>query len=505
MSEPEEAEVAAWLGARSERMIETSCARVFLQGDAALKVKRRVNYGYLDFSTLEKRLWATERELAFNRAAAPQIYRAVRRLTRAPDGGLEWEGAGALVEPVLEMARFDQDAVLSAHPERIDGALAEALGRTVARSHAAAPVRADGGGAAALRYTIDSNAEQLRGLGKQLGTQDVEELIAGVDRTFTGLADLLEQRRAQGFSRHCHADLHLANIVLLKGRPVLFDCIEFNDRLSEIDVLYDLAFLLMDLDFRGRREAGARVLSAYLDEAARSFPATVWDGLALLPLMLSVRASVRAHVSVHGGEAGLGPAYLKAALRHLQVAPAELVAVGGLSGSGKSSFARRIAPELGAAPGAVVLRTDEVRKRLAGVGPTETLPASAYGPAFYDRVYSVMFGEAGRALAAGRSVVLDATFVQPALRARAAEVAQAAGVAFRGVWLEAPVEVLAERIGRRAADASDATLETLRMQSGLDLGQIGWARVDASGAADAVARRWLEGPASAAPGDRQAG
>jgi aminoglycoside phosphotransferase family enzyme len=149
-----EQEVAAWMGERADRVIETSCARVFLVGEAAWKVKRPVNFGFLDYSTLELRRWSLERELSFNRAAAPDIYRAVRRLTRMEDGGVEMDGEGEIVEYLLEMRRFDEQGVLAQQPWAIDDALEESLGRTIAQFHAGAPLRPQGGGVGALGYTI---------------------------------------------------------------------------------------------------------------------------------------------------------------------------------------------------------------------------------------------------------------------------------------------------------------------------------------------------------------
>lgn len=495
MTDPEEAEVASWLEAQAERRIDTACARVFLTPERAYKIKRRVELGYLDYSTLELRRWALDRELRFNRAAAPDIYRAVRAITRAADGGLEFDGEGEVVEHLLEMRRFDETAVLAAQPWAVDGKLADRLGRVVAGFHAAAPLRPEGGGGRALKFTIDSNAHLLRELAPRLGAERVEALVAATDEAFFQQAALLDARAAGGFARHCHGDLHLGNILLEDGQPILFDCIEFNDTLSEVDVQYDIAFLLMDLDFRRRRDAAVRVLSAYLDEAARTFGPELWDGLAALPLMLSVRAAVRTHVWAHVRDDESASAYLDAAIAHLSPPPPRLAAVGGFSGTGKSTFARLIAPGLGASPGAVVLRTDEVRKRLAGVAPDESLPPSAYGADFYAQVYDTLFAEAGQALAAGRAVVLDATFIAPESRRRAEDLARRSGVPFDGVWLTAPEEVLAERIGGRTGDASDATVETLQLQVERGAGEIGWTLVDATGPAADAAERWSQAQA----------
>jgi len=489
LSDDDAGEVADWFAARSERTIVTALARVFLTGGVAFKMKRAIRMSYVDFSTPELRRWALQRELELNRAAAPGIYRAVRKVTRAAAGGLELDGPGEVLDYALEMRRFDDACVLSINPAALDGDIAERLGRTVAGYHARAPLR-PGTGVSALAFTVGSNARLLRELADRLGSARVEELAALTQAEFERRKDLLARREAAGFSRRCHGDLHLGNILVEDGEAVLFDCIEFNDVLSDLDVQYDLAFLLMDLGFRDRADAAVRVLSAYLDEAARSFPAQVWDGLAALPLMMSVRAGVRAHVCVHADDDALGRKYLEAAIAHLSPRPAALAAVGGLSGSGKSGFARRIAPGVGPAPGAVVLRTDEVRKRLGGLAPTDRAPPALYQPEFTERTYAALFDHARAALQAGWGVVLDATFLDPALRGRAEQLAAACGVDFQGVWLDAPYEVLAKRVAARRGDASDATVDILSAQAARDLGEMTWALVDASGTPEAAVTAW---------------
>ena len=492
MNEASEAEVIAFLKAAAERQIDTACAHVFLEPQRAWKIKRHADLGYADFSTLERRKWALDRELEFNKAAAPDIYRAVRRITREADGRLAFDGPGDTVEHVLEMRRFDEREVLAAKPEAVDGDLAERLGRTIAGFHAAAPLR-PAGGLTALSFTVGSNAQLLRETCEGLDQDRVEALVVATEAELEKQAALLAHRAASGFSRRCHGDLHLGNILMEDGRPVLFDCIEFNDLLSDLDVQYDLAFLLMDLDFRGRRDAAVRALSGYLDEAARSFQAEIWAGLAALPLMLSVRAGVRAHVAAHSGDPETARAYVEAGIAHLSPPPPVLAAVGGLSGSGKSRFSRAIAPALGASPGAVVLRTDEIRKRLLNVPPTQAMPSETYTPEFYVRTYDTMIDEARAMLQAGRAVVLDATFIDPALRARAEALAEACGVPFRGAWLEAPVEVLEARVAGRTGDASDATVPVLHEQMARMAGQtVAWPKVDTEAPQGAAAERWLQ-------------
>jgi uncharacterized protein len=490
LSEIPEAQIADWLATRADRRIDTACARVFLGPETAWKIKRHANLGYADFSTLERRQWALDRELEFNRAAAPDIYRAVRRITREADGSLAIEGAGETVEYVLEMRRFDESCVLSARPDVIDGELAESLGRTIAGFHASAPLR-PAGGLTALAYTVGSNAELLREIGADLDQDRVERMIALTEAELERHSPLLAHRAATGFARRCHGDLHLGNILLEHGRPVLFDCIEFSDLLSDLDVQYDLAFLLMDLDFRGRRDAGVRALSAYLDEASRSFPAAIWEGLAALPLMMSVRAGVRAHVSAHSGDPAGARAYVEAAIAHLSVVPPVLAAVGGLSGSGKSTFARTVAPALGAAPGAVILRTDEIRKRLMNIPPTRTMPPETYTAEFYARTYDTMIDNARSVLRAGHAVVLDATFIDPALRARVEALADECDAPFLGAWLDAPVEVLEARVVGRRGDASDATVAVLHEQVARLRVPPAWPTVDAGQPVEAQAKAWL--------------
>ena len=493
--------VCAWLragagGGTPAVVFETHAAFVFLIGDHAYKLKKAVDLGYLDFSTPARRAAVLQRELELNQAGAPGVYQAVQRVTRQSDGSLAFDGPGEPLEAVLRMRRFDPDAVLSSQPQVVQGDFAEALGRRIAALHGAAPPRPDGGGAGALEFVAQSNAAHLRALPDLAGAL-AEQVIALTQASLERLAPLLEARREAGFTRRCHGDLHLGNIVVEHGEAVLFDCIEFNDRLSDIDVLYDLAFLLMDLTFRDQRAGAVRVLNGYLDQAARQDAARPYEGLAALPLFLSVRAAVRAHVSAQMGQGAQGRAYLQAALDHLSPPPASLTAIGGRSGSGKSTVARALAPGLGAEPGAVILRTDEIRKRLWGAGPHDRLPAEAYAAEASQAVYAALIAEAQAALQAGRAVILDAVFLKPAERDAAEALAQGCGVPFTGVWLEAPADVLQARVTGRTGDASDANVAVVAAQLAMGAGEIDWAGMDASAAPQETARRILRLPCAA--------
>ncbi|MBR0647899.1 bifunctional aminoglycoside phosphotransferase/ATP-binding protein, partial [Plastoroseomonas hellenica] len=286
-------------------------------------------------------------------------------------------------------------------------------------------------------------------------------------------APLLAARAAQGFVRRCHGDLHLGNLCLLQGRTAPFDALEFDEALATIDIGYDLAFLVMDLDRRAGRTEANRVLNRY---AARRGDAGF---LAALPLFLSLRAVIRAHVEARRG--GDGEGYLAAAIAYLAPAPPRLVGIGGLQGTGKSRLARLLAPALGVAPGALVLRTDEIRKRRAGVAPEQRLPAAAYAPAESQAVHAALFDAAALALAAGHAVIADAAWLDPGMRAGLEAVAERCGVPFDGLWLEAPTQLLRARIAARRGDASDADAAVLDSAARADPGRITWRRLDASG------------------------
>jgi uncharacterized protein len=276
--------------------------------------------------------------------------------------------------------------------------------------------------------------------------------------------------------------------VLLEGSPVLFDAIEFSPLIASGDVLYDLAFLLMDLVERELAAAANTVLDRYLLATRR---VEDLDALAALPFFLSMRAAIRAKVTAArlqrpGSEdaaaiARMARKYFDLARRSIAPAPALLVAVAGLSGTGKSVLARALAPELGAAPGAVVLRSDVERKALLGKDEHEKLPEAAYAPEVTARVYAAIADKARRALAASHSAIVDAVFAKPEERVLMEQSAQVLGVAFHGIFLEADLATRIARVGSRGRDASDADAAVARAQESYDLGTLGWRRVDASG------------------------
>jgi predicted kinase len=357
------------------------------------------------------------------------------------------------------------------------------LAEAVAAFHAAAEPRRDHGGSDAMRWVVDGNARGFAEFGA-LDPDVCARLTASSRRAVAAQAPLLNARRTRGLVRQCHGDLHLRNIVLLDGKPTLFDAIEFNDELACIDVWYDLAFLLMDLARRQLPQHANVVFNRYL------FLTQDFEALSLLPLFQSCRAAIRAKTSATAASMQpqserrrqlqqIAREYLAMAERLLQRASPRLIAIGGLSGTGKSSVAAALAAQIGSPPGAVVLRSDEVRKQLAGVPSTTRLGADGYSAAMSDAVYATLRERAGQAIASGHTVIVDAVFARSRERQAIAHVATTLNVPFSAVWLEAPAAVLFERVATRTHDASDADRDVVRQQLADSIPELSWTRIDA--------------------------
>ena len=402
-----------------------------------------------------------------------------------------------LVDAVVEMVRFDQDGLFDRMA--VGGALTPALlaelATAVARLHETAPVELAGGGAGNIAAVLAINEQALQGV-----TLFPPDGVARFNQAFRDAlaqaAPLLDRRQRLGKVRRCHGDLHLGNICMFEGRPTLFDCLEFDDAMATVDVLYDLAFLLMDLWHRDLKAGANLVLNRYLDALDES------DGLMLMPLLMAIRAAVRAHVSATRAEepaeaAGArtlrreATSYFHLAQALLKPVPPRLVAIGGFSGAGKSTVVAAIAQAVGAPPGARVLNSDRIRKRMGGVAPTTRLPAPSYRREVSRAVYDTLGQEAEYLLALGHGVVLDATFRRPEDRARIEQMAAAVEVPFTGIWLELGPDKLIERVARRGADPSDATAEVIRNQIAQFSGPMTWATVAADGSVDEVVKRVL--------------
>lgn len=481
--------------------IDTHAAIVFLRGDRAIKIKRAIKLPFLDFSTLAQRRAACEAELEVNKRFAPAIYRRVLPITRERNGTLAIGGTGEPIEWALEMTRFDENQTLDKLAERqmITPQLASAMADAIAAAHASAAVARSSGWPGSIDAVIRQNANAFRAGGTfpRAERDEFEDLSR---KLAARLMPLTRRRNDEGFVRRCHGDLHLANLVMIEGKPVLFDAIEFDARLATTDIIHDLAFAVMDLLHFNCDAAANIVLNRYL----AATPTDNLDGIGLLPLSISMRAAVRANVlmcrAAQVPEEARGPladsarAYFTLARLALKPPPPCLIAVGGLSGTGKSAVAHALAPTIGALPGAIVLRSDVIRKKMLGVAELERLPSSAYGRAATAKVYAELARQAAALLKHGHSVIIDAVFAREAERSAVEEIATRASIPFVGLFLIADLAIRVQRIGQRSADVSDATVNVAEAQEQYDLGHLTWQRIEAGGTREAtreLCSRWL--------------
>ncbi|HYZ23802.1 MAG TPA: AAA family ATPase, partial [Rhodopila sp.] len=448
---------------------------VFVDGDTVWKLKKAVRMPFLDFTTPEARRRFLVRELELNKPAAPGIYQDVVAVARQADGSLALAD-GEPVDWVLRMARVPADdfldVVVAQH--RLTPELLDDLGDCVFDYHSRLAPKAGWDSVASMRRIADGNVRAAQAAGLPEGR--VAAWRAAIGTEIERVAPVLARRAESGMVRRCHGDLHLGNLCLWQGKPVAFDALEFDEDLATIDVAYDLAFLLMDLDLKAGRAAANRVMNRYVGRCGDAGVA------ACLRLFLSQRAFIRAHVfaAMHDDEAAVR--HLDAAEDYLRPSKAHVVALGGLQGTGKTTLARMVAPGLGPAPGALVVRSDETRKRLFGARPEERLGANAYTDEANARTNAALIAQVVEAAGHGHSVIADSTFLAAEMRTELEAAVGRAGVAFTGVWLHAPLAVLAERIQSRRRDASDATVEVLERAASRDDGGGWWHKVDASDA-----------------------
>lgn len=458
--------------------VETHISYLFLGSDTVWKLKKAVHLPFVDFTRLEDRHHFCQRELALNGPAAQGLYRDVVPVVRQQDGALAVGGTGDVLDWVVRMARVPAGDFLDvrAAASGLSPTLLDQIADAVAAWHMALPP--------VLGLRPDMEAIALGNVTSAIAAGMAEaEVLAWRDAMLAGLrarTGWSDARATAGFVRRCHGDLHLGNLCLWQGKPVLFDALEFDETLSTIDVAYDLAFLLMDLEHRLDRPAANRVLNRYV---ARTGDAGLVGGLAVF---LSMRAMIRAHVEARSGHSDRVAGYLTAAAQYLEPDAALVIAIGGLPGTGKSTLARALAPLLGGAPGALVLRSDEIRKRQHGMEPQQRLPQSAYTEAKSTAVFKELAQLVATAAQAGHTVIADATFMDLAHRSLVEAAAQQAGVRFVGAWLHAPQSLLEQRIAKRTGDASDATVEVLHAAARADPGAGAWHAVDASDQASAV-------------------
>lgn len=474
---------------------ESNISTVFLAGDKAYKLKRGVKYPYVDYSTLEKRRDACEKELLICRGTAPGLCVGVETVVLDKGGKIKigsqaTDKNAEIIDYLLVMNRFDEADLFEnlAEAVRLDRFEMMDLAEKMVELHKNAEVFKHRGGAAMIRGRILENDELMRCFVPEIfDPDDIDALKADALEALEKYAPLLDERKAEGKVRWCHGDVHFHNIVMLNGKPALFDPVEFNDELTHIDILYDLAFLLMDMEIRGLRRLSSILFNHYMAYSAD------WEGVPALPLFLSCRAAVNAYVYAQRSSetkdkelserlAKQAYEYLVTARRFLNPPLPVLVACGGLSGSGKSRIGRELAPFIGSPPGAVILRDDVLRKNMLGVDPDDSLGEEAYTPENEAKVFELLCTECRRVLATGQSVVADALFHDENQRKAIEALAEQAGVEFRGFWVDAPLEIRKERVASRKRNPSDVkTAAVLEKQLDIDVGNITWDKVDTSG------------------------
>ena len=464
---------AAWPSGEPPELIETHISWVILSGDFAYKIKKPVSLGFLDFSTLERRRHFCQEELRLNRRTAPELYLDVVPIGETASGPRI--GGRPAVEYAVKMRRFPDEARLDhcLRAGRLGAAEMRALAAMVAGFHRDLPPKINRDGDFAVERACKPALNNFRYLRENLADGRPPPTLAAVEdwthRQIDTLRPAFARRAAEGFVRDCHGDLHLANLLMLDGRFLAYDCIEFDEGLRRIDTVNDMAFLVMDLAAHGRDDLAHAALSAWLEDNGD------YAGLKPMRYYLVFRAMVRAVVaSIRQGQAdeeadpdsGAGSPdsgvanYLDLAARLTRPAPARLYLMHGFSGSGKTWLSERLIPALPA----LRVRSDLERKRLQRQG---ALPGDLYSAEATRRTYETLAAQCETGLRAGFSMIADATFLRRRERAPFLELADSLGLRAVIVDCNAEPEVLRERVRRRAAersDVSDADVAVLNRQ-----------------------------------------
>lgn len=468
--------------------IDTHGAAVFLAGKKAYKIKRAVCFPFMDFSTLARREEACRAEIEINRPNAPDIYLDAIAITRDNTGKLALNGRGEPIEWAVAMHRFDPQMTFDnlARNEALKDSDLDGAVDAIVTFQKRAALRRAADWIADLSSYIEQNDQSFHEAYTAFSLQESSSLTQRTQAEWHRMRPLLLARGTSNKVRRCHGDLHLRNMVRLGDKVRLFDAVEFDERIATGDMLYDLAFFLMDLDEHGRRREANRVLNRYL---AKVNDEDDLEALAALPLFMSVRAALRAKITAmsaqhqHNGERKLAQEeaqrFLEYANDALEPRDVSLTVVGGLSGVGKSAVAQVLAPAIGRSPGAVVLRSDVVRKNMMQREWNEPLSEKAYTPKITKDVYAALERMACKCLAAGHSVVIDAVCARVEEREAFEAIAMGVECHFAGVWLDAPLQTRLTRIAGRGKDPSDANAHVAKAQEHYDLFDVDWPRVDA--------------------------
>ncbi|WP_299873116.1 bifunctional aminoglycoside phosphotransferase/ATP-binding protein [uncultured Cocleimonas sp.] len=460
-------------------LIETHISWVVLTGDYAYKIKKPVNFGFLDFSTLEKRKKYCEQELSLNRRLAPDIYLDVVTISGTPESPLISNGSNSIeytVEYAVKMRQFPQSVQLDnmLHAGKLGNKHIDSIAQMVAAFHentAAAGADTNYGKPERISQPVKENFEHIS---EALKVSAYDEKLSALKKwsesEFARLQPVFSQRKRDGFIKECHGDMHLRNLVWLNDKALAFDCIEFNDNLRWIDVISEIAFLIMDLQDRKQDHLAYRFLNAYLEITGD------YEGLSILPFYLSYRAMVRAKVDAlriqqitdDSKNTALAEfdSYIALALRYAKERSPALIIMRGLSASGKSTVSQQILENTGA----IRIRSDVERKRMFDVSLDVTAKTSngvnegIYTSESSEQTYEKLLELASIIINAGNTVFVDAAFLKQQQREPFKKLAKSRGVSFVIVEVTASHDVLRERIIARKNDVSDADLAVLEHQ-----------------------------------------
>lgn len=453
------------------QLIQTHISYVLLTGDYAYKLKKPVNFGFLDFSSLDKRKHFCAEELRMNQRGAPELYLEVLPVTQV-ENQFQLGGIGKTVEYALKMRQFPQEALFITMFEQghLGETHMEELGRVVAQYHAKAQTNdyiRTFGEVAQVRASINKNYEQTKKyIGGPQNQAQFEATKQYTDAFFEERPQLFASRIENNWIRECHGDLHLRNICLWQDKILLFDCIEFNEQFRFVDVMYDVAFTVMDLEARQRPDLGNAFLNTYVEQTGD------WEGLQVLPLYLSRQAYVRAKVnSMLLDDLGVSTAakeeaaataadYYQLAWQYTKPRLGCLILMSGLSGSGKSTIARQLARQLGA----IHIRSDAVRKHLGGIPLVMRGGDELYTAEMSQKTYERLLSLGIKLANQGSRVILDAKYDRQQLRMDAIAQAQSHQLSLQILHCTAPLEVLRDRLASRTGDIADATAELLEAQ-----------------------------------------
>ncbi len=472
-------------GADRFQLIETHISWVFLCGPYAYKLKKALNLGFLDFTTLDKRKFYCQEELRLNGRLAPELYLAVVPITGTPEQP-QLGGSGAAFEYAVKMRRFPQEALLNhmADRNRLENTHIDQIIAQVADFHQTIPAATAGtryGDPEQVSAPVHENFAQIRERTHDpRHVQSLDRMNAWAEHEYQTRYEQFRQRKGLGFIRECHGDMHLGNMAVIDGRPVIFDGIEFNPDLYWIDVMSEAAFLCMDLEDHKKRNFAFRFLNGYLELTGD------YAGLRVFRYYLAYRAMVRAKVAVirFSQEAGRDPQspaareferYLQLALGYTRPQRPVLFITHGLSGSGKSTLSAPLAEIMGA----IRIRSDRERQRLFGKGRKEggaaTIDQGVYSNDATRKTYAKLAELAAAVLESGHTAIIDATFLERPQRDSFKRLADRLGAPMRILFFRADAAALQRRIRERqreGRDISEADLSVLEHQlaayAGLD-------------------------------------